>query len=162
LTFAERHLGGARRPVCAMPLGPAVPAENAPSRARETLFHGLLAGAGQGAIAEGIDFPAADRLRSGFGPGMAIRRRPMWAKENDPLGERERAIPPNPEASQTPRPPRREDPGSIWGSAVVSGSGKLGKGLKNQWAGQGSNLRRPPCKGSALPLSYPPQCTAKS
>src|SRR5204862_3339569 len=25
-----------------------------------------------------------------------------------------------------------------------------------QWAGQGSNLRHPACKASALPLSYPP------
>ena len=24
------------------------------------------------------------------------------------------------------------------------------------WAGQGSNLRHPACKASALPLSYPP------
>ena len=28
------------------------------------------------------------------------------------------------------------------------------------WAGQGSNLRRPACKASALPLSYPPKVPA--
>ena len=38
---------------------------------------------------------------------------------------------------------------------VVNGDGWQGPELE-EWAEQGSNLRLPACKTSALPLSYPP------
>ena len=46
--------------------------------------------------------------------------------------------------------------------STLAGFYLFGKFLPNRgmilwWAGQGSNLRPPPCKGDALPLSYPPR-----
>ena len=38
--------------------------------------------------------------------------------------------------------------------------GQMAQFFIEWWAGQGSNLRRPACKASALPLSYPPKVPA--